>query len=101
MKSIALLIAVVFLTGSTAKAQKPLTPKAYTVTLSLDQWQNILTQVDSTRKILLDSDVPTRKTVYATSALSLITQTISMQVSQQLAAEQKAADTTKPKTQKK
>lgn len=75
-------------------------PKFYTVTLSLDQWQHILTSVDSTNKIILDSDIPTRKTVYATSALSFLTQTIQMQVGQQLQNEQKV-DTTKPKTPKK
>lgn len=74
-------------------------PKSYSVTLSIEEWQGILNQLDSTRKIILDSDIPTRKTVYATSSLSFLTQSIQMQVSQQLAVEQKS-DSAKPATKK-
>jgi|SRR5215469_5714838 len=65
-------------------------PKTYTVTLPLEKWQGILTAVDSTNKLILDSDIPTKKSVYATSALSFLLQSIQFQVGQQLQAEQKA-----------
>lgn len=76
-------------------------PKTYSVTLSKEQWQDVLQSVDSTNKLLLESDLPTRKSVYASSKLSFLTQTIQMQVGQQISDEQrKAADTLKPKTKK-
>lgn len=73
-------------------------PKTYTVTLSREQWGEVLQGIDSTNKLLLESDLPTRKSVYASSKLSFLTQTIQMQVGQEIAEEQKkATDTTKPK----
>lgn len=76
-------------------------PKTYTVTLSREQWGEVLQGIDSTNKLLLESDLPTRKSVYASSKLSFLTQTIQMQVGQEIAEEQKAAaDTSKRVTKK-
>jgi hypothetical protein len=93
---------VILFAAYTASAQKPQTPKAYTVTLSLEQWQQTVRVIDSASKILIESDAPARNVSYVNFNLSQLMQIIQIQVSQQLAAEQKAAtDTTKVKTPKK
>ena len=98
-----LLIAIIGImaVGMFAAFKQKQVPKTYSVTLSKEQWQDVLQSVDSTNKLLLESDLPTRKSVYASSKLSFLTQTIQMQVGQQIAEEQKAAaDTTKRVTKK-
>lgn len=75
-------------------------PKTYTVTLSVQTWQDAMQGLDSANKVLIASDAPARNVSYVTQKLSFLMQIIQMQVSQQIQAEQKA-DSTKSKIPKK
>lgn len=74
-------------------------PKAYTVTLSLDEWRSALGTLDTCSKLLNKSDLPARDVIFANSGLASINQAIQFQVSQQLQAEAKKDSTNavKPK----
>lgn len=79
--------------------QKEQAPKTYTVTLPLQTWQNIINHLDSTSKIMIESDLPARKVAWANSGIANIMQTIQFQVSKEMQEEQKS-DSTKPKNKK-
>jgi hypothetical protein len=101
MKQISL-IASLLVIGCTCFAQRPATPKTYTVTLPVEQWQAALQSLDSANKVMIGSDAPARNVSYVASKLSFLIQTIQTQVGQQMQAEQKAeADSTKGKNPKK
>jgi hypothetical protein len=71
--------------------QKPTPPKTYTVSLSKDEWVNVLQVIDSSQKMLIKSDLPAREVAGITSRMAQVNQTIQFQVSAQLQEEQKAA----------
>jgi len=79
---------------------KPSPPKTYTVTLSIDDWRNVLQVIDTTSKLLNESDLPVRKVIFASQGLASINQAIQFQVSKQLQEEAKKDSTNavKPKS---
>jgi len=75
-------------------------PKTYTVSLSVEQWNQVIQIVDSSAILLNESDLPARKVIWASQGLASINQAIKFQVSAQITAEQKKDSTNavKPKS---
>lgn len=96
---IAFIIGMVFAIGSSFQT-KPAPPKTYTVSLSLEDWRGVLQVIDTSSKLLNESDLPVRKVIFANQGLASINQAIQFQVSQQLNAEAKKDSTNnaKPKS---
>lgn len=69
----------------------PSPPKTYTVSLSIDDWRNVLQSQDSSRRILIRTKLPTDEINYCIQTSFALSQQISTQVGEQLAEEQKAA----------
>jgi len=82
-----------------AFAQSNPPPKTYTVTLSLDEWRYVLQAIDTSSKLLNESDLPVRKVIFANNSLAQVNQTIQVQVSAQIQAEAKrdSLNAVKPK----
>jgi hypothetical protein len=77
------------LTGWQPAKQSP--PKTYTVSLSIDDWRNVLQSQDSSRRILIRTKLPTDETNYCIQTSFSLSQQISTQVGEQIQQEQKEA----------
>lgn len=98
MKSISLIAMVVLFAVSNVSAQKVQPAKSYTVTLTLEQWSQAVGGINYADSLLSASDVPTVRAIPAIQSLSKTIALLTLQINEQLAAEQKAAaDTTKKK----
>lgn len=90
-KHLALFLSALFvvLTSFGVYMNKHYSPsKSYTVTLSLDQWQNIYSGLDSSRRLIIKSDLPTKETLWPLQQLINATTCIQQQLQGQLLTEQ-------------
>lgn len=74
------------------------TKKTYHVDQTIDWWQHTLNVMEAAKTQLKQSDLPSKNVVYLTDSLfTPIQMEMTKQIQAQLNAEQKKADTTKPK----
>lgn len=74
------------------------TKKTYRVEQTIDWWQHTLNVMEAAKAQLKQSDLPSKNVVYLTdSLLTPVQMEMTKQIQAQLNAEQKKADTIKPK----
>lgn len=90
LESVTLIALFVCVVGAIYSWQtKPTPPKTYTVSLSIEDWRSVLQVIDTTSKLLNESDLPVRKVIFANQGLASVNQAIQFQVSRQLQDEAK------------
>jgi|HubBroStandDraft_3_1064219.scaffolds.fasta_scaffold22737_6 hypothetical protein len=93
-----LFLAAFFILIGIVAWKKEQAPKTYTVTLSLNQWAAHLKYIANARIVMMQSTMPANVVTSWSDSLSLLSEEINRQVSQQMQKE--AADTSKPVTNK-